>query len=394
MLENATRLCGAKFGVLFVAEGGTAFRMVAAHGVPPAFLEARRREPVVATNPDTVIGRVAATKRPFQLPDVQAEAAYATDPARSAFIKLTGARTVLNVPMLKDGTILGQIAIYRQEVRPFTDKEIALLTNFAAQAVIAIENTRLLNELRQRTDDLTESLEQQTATSEVLSVISSSPGELDPVFKTILENATRICDAKFGHLFRYEAGAFRAVAMHNTPAAFDEFLQGGPVQPAPGTGLARIADDSRPIAHPGCQRAATGLPPSAIRSSSPAPNSGCAQRCLIVPMLKDAALIGVDRHLPPGGSPVHRQADRAGDEFRRPGRHRHREHAAAQRIAPAHRRSHRVAGAADGDLGGVARHQLVARRTAAGISSHAGKCHAAVSRKIWRSVPDDADETS
>ena len=112
------------------------------------------------------------------------------------------------VPMVKDDELVGAIVIYRQEVRPFTGKQIELVQNFAAQAVIAIENTRLLSELRQRTDDLSESLEQQTATSEVLKVISSSRGELEPVFQAMLENATRICEAQFGTMYRYDGDAF------------------------------------------------------------------------------------------------------------------------------------------------------------------------------------------
>src|SRR5262249_5220398 len=134
----------------------------------------------------------------------------------------------------------GAIAIYRTEVRPFSDKQIELVTNFASQAVIAIENVRLLNELRQRTDDLSESLEQQTATSEVLRVISSSPGELEPVFEAMLENATRICEAKFGVLFRSEGEALRAVALHGAPAPYAEERRRNPiVRPGPGTMLGR-----------------------------------------------------------------------------------------------------------------------------------------------------------
>ncbi|MFZ0776898.1 MAG: GAF domain-containing protein [Xanthobacteraceae bacterium] len=286
MLENATRLCGAKFGVLFVAEGETAYRMVAAHDVPSAFLEARRREPVVATNPDTVMGRVAATKRPFQLPDVQAEAAYAKDPARSAFIKLTGARTVLNVPMLKDGTILGQIAIYRQEVRPYGDKEIALLTNFAAQAVIAIENTRLLSELR-------ESLDQQTATADVLRVISSSPGALEPVFLAMLDNATRICQANFGTLFLREGDALRVAAHHGSLAkAWDEQWRVGMLlQPDRDLQAFQTLSGGQPLQVVDLSKAPSYLArnPKAVNSVE----TGGIRTMVTVPMLKDGETIGV-----------------------------------------------------------------------------------------------------
>jgi GAF domain-containing protein len=144
-----------------------------------------------------------ATKQPVQIADVQDEPHYSDAPSGftgSQLAKLAGARTALAVPMVKENELVGAIVIYRQQVRPFTDKQVELVTNFAAQAVIAIENTRLLNELRQRTDDLSESLEQQTATSEVLQVISSSPGELQPVFRAMLANAARICEASFGYL--------------------------------------------------------------------------------------------------------------------------------------------------------------------------------------------------
>ena len=141
---------------------------------------------------------------------------------RVAAADLGGVRTMLNVPMLKEGEVVGGIAIYRTEVRPFTEKQIELVKNFASQAVIAIENTRLLNELHQRTSDLSEALEQQTATSEVLRVISSSPGELEPVFQAMLENAVRTCDAKFGTLYLREADAFRMIATHNAPPAYGE----------------------------------------------------------------------------------------------------------------------------------------------------------------------------
>ena len=204
LLANAVRICDAKFGTLFLTEGD-AFRYVALHGAPPAFAEARRRESITRVKPGTTIGRVAATKKPAQTADIRAEPAYTSDPERIPILELAGARTILGVPMLKESQLVGIIVIYRQEVRPFTDKQIDLLSNFAAQAVIAIENTRLLNELR-------EALEQQTATSEVLKVISSSPSDLRPVFQSMLENSVRICEAKFGQMFLCQGDKVRAVA--------------------------------------------------------------------------------------------------------------------------------------------------------------------------------------
>jgi hypothetical protein len=162
------------------------------------------------------------------------------DPIPRAAIELGRVRTVLMVPLIKNDAWLGVFALWRPEVRPFADREIAVVQNFAAQAVIAIENARLLNELRLRTTDLTESLEQQTATSEVLKVISSSPGDLQPVFDAMLANATRLCDAKFGTMYLYDGEVYRAASMYNAPPAFAEYLRRGPVHPGPGTGLDRI----------------------------------------------------------------------------------------------------------------------------------------------------------
>ena len=191
ILANATNLCQSNFGTLSLCEGD-AFRIVAMHNVPSGLAELRRREPLVRAGP---LLRMAETKRLLHISDyTEYVASHPADSDAAAFAKLTGVRTALEVPMLKDDDVVGAIVIYRKEVRRFDDREIALIKDFAAQAVIAIENARLLNELRQRTTDLTEALGQQTATSEVLQVISSSPAILSrcsrPCWRTRCASAT------------------------------------------------------------------------------------------------------------------------------------------------------------------------------------------------------------
>ncbi len=278
MLENATRLCEAKFGTMYFREGD-AFRAVAMHGASPAYVEARLHA-LLRPGPSTGLGRVAATKRAVQIEDVTADRGYPErDPMRVSAVELGGVRTLLCVPMLKENEVVGAIAIYREVVRPFSDRHIGLVTNFAAQAVIAIENARLLSELR-------ESLQQQTATSEVLKVISASPGELQPVFKSMLENAKRICEAQFGVLYRFDDGAFRPAAwLGVTPALADHLQARGSFHPASGAPLDRL------LRQRGGDVVETADAAGEQNLGAPAKLGG-ARSLLAVPMLKDNDLAG------------------------------------------------------------------------------------------------------
>jgi GAF domain-containing protein len=277
MLENAVRICEANFGTLQLREND-AFRVAAMHNPPPAFAEARRRNPLIYPNADNAMGRVMATKRFVHIADYTQELAYKQgDPAAVSIVELAGARTLLLVPMVKDDELIGNINIYRQEVRPFTDKQISLLQNFTRQAVIAIENTRLLNELR-------ESLQQQMATSEVLSVISSSPGDLGPVFQAMLQNAVRICEAKFGQMFLCEGNTVRAVAHLGVPPALVEWdEQRGAFQPSVGGGLARVLC-TKQVVH--------FADMSSEHAEHPVVRLGGARSYIAVPMIKEGELIG------------------------------------------------------------------------------------------------------
>jgi GAF domain-containing protein len=285
MLESATRICEAKSANLALCEGD-AFRRIAQYGAPPALDEDQRRNPIIHPTPGHTLARLARTKQAVHIADLLADPEAAPHTS-----KLAGARTFLVVPMLKDDELVGGIGIYRQEVRPFTAKQIELVSNFAAQAVIAIENTRLLNELRQRTDDLTESLEQQTAASEVLKVISSSLGELAPVFSAMLANATQICEASYGMLFGIDHGAVRAMAMLGVPTSFAEFWDRGPQRPSEQTAIGQVIRTKQTVhildvrTHPAYVTGEAVIVAAA--------RLGGFRTFLVVPMIKDGDVIGL-----------------------------------------------------------------------------------------------------
>ena len=286
ILQNAVRLCDASFGDIYSWERG-ALHLLASYNSPPAFAEERRRSEGIPPSPDSPTTRILATKSPVHIADLTKDGAYVEKRSQAsiAAVELGGVRSFLGMPMLKENELIGILFLNRQFVRPFTDKQIDLVKNFAAEAVIAIENARLLNELRQ-------SLEQQTATSDVLRVISSSPGELEPVFAAMLASATRICEAELGNLFLRDEEAFRAVAWHGEPTYVNTWRGDALIikTDVPNIPLTRLVTTKQPVHVTDLRKEATykaGFAPLVALV-----DKGGARTLLIVPMLKEGTLVG------------------------------------------------------------------------------------------------------
>ena len=278
LVESAERLCEADFAFIFRKEG-QGYRLAASHGFSPEY-KAWMETHTIAPGSKTLIGRTTAARQPVHISDATVDPDYQW----AELISRGGFRTMLGVPLMRESEPIGVIALCRRVVSPFTDKQIELVTTFADQAVIAVENVRLFEAERQRTAELTESLEQQTATSEVLRVISSSPGELGPVFQAVLENAVRICEAKFGTLYRFDGEQFRHAAGSGTPAALVEIQkQQGCFIPDPGTLLHRVMR-TKEVAQSADYAAETSLGLSA--------KFGGARSTIVVPLLKEDELLG------------------------------------------------------------------------------------------------------
>ena len=290
MLENATLVCGANFGVMHLIDGDSV--VVAADYNLPASYKSSREGLQIHPHPESGLAEVIRTHEISHMIDLREGPAYRAGAAHAIRLAdVAGARTIVVVPMLKENELIGTITIFRQEVRPFTDKQIALVKNFTKQAVIAIENTRLLRELRERTNDLSESLRQQTATSEVLRVISSSSGDLQPVFKAMLANALKICDATYGNMMLWSGDGFRAAELHNSPSEFAELFKHGPLVPPPGTALGRVVATKQVVLIPDILAESGGVQQTPLRVVTV--ESMRARTLLAVPMLRESELVGV-----------------------------------------------------------------------------------------------------
>ncbi len=286
ILANATRLCEASYGTLWLHEGDGRMRAAALYGnLPEAYLKNWGVGTIFRPKPSVPSARAMSSRKPVQLVDLMEDQSYLDDDALAvAAVDVAGIRSIISVPMVKDDVAIGAMSIYRREVRPFTEKQVELVDNFAAQAVIAIENTRLLNELRK-------SLGRQTATADVLKVISSSPGDLTPVFQAILENAMRICAASFGGIFAVEDSSPKLLSGFGLPQDFLTFLQRDKPRASPQHPHNRVVATRRTlhIADYRQDQAYLERDPMAVGGVE----IGGIRTLLIVPMLKDDDLVGV-----------------------------------------------------------------------------------------------------
>jgi GAF domain-containing protein len=283
MLENATRVCEANFGILNLWDG-THFKTVAGYNVPPAFA-AVRRDKAIEPHPQSLLYGVVKTHKIAHIHDARTIPGYlAGAPTSVELVEVAGARTVVVVPMLKEDELIGTITIYRREVRPFTDKQIALLENFTRQAVIAIENTRLLRELRERTEDLRESLQQQTATADVLKVISRSAFDLQTVLNTLVESAARLCEAGEGIILQPKGDGYVLAADWGLTPSKREFLQSVLFRPGDGRLTGRVLTSGNTV-----HIRDVLAEPEFIVGGDPDP----ARTRLGVPLLRDGTPVGV-----------------------------------------------------------------------------------------------------
>ena len=285
VVQTAARLCHAKQAVIFRLDGGV-YRFAAGYSINPAYLEIERQSPI-SPGPGTLVGRAAMTRQVARIDDAWTDPLY----EKKADAKIGKHRSMIGVPLMREDEPIGVIGLSRSQVDPFSEHEIELVTTFADQAVIAIENTRLLNELRQRTDELTESLEQQTATSEVLRVISSSPADLQSVFEAMVDNVVRICDATGGSICRWDRDALHHVALKWAQPAFAELMMRIPIHPDPKTNIGRMLATKTVVHVPDL-----AAQPAYIEQREPgivaAVEIGHTRTVLAVPMLRESELIG------------------------------------------------------------------------------------------------------
>ena len=350
IVESACRLCEANDAYLALKDGDYLVFQTQHGSIPVAW---KRR----AINRQWPTGRAVVDGKSVHLRDIFTHEGDEF-PGGREIARQDGVRTILTVPLMREGESIGAIILRRTKVQPFTEKQAALLKSFADQAVIAIQNARLFNEVQARTRELEESLQQQTATADVLKVISSSPGDVEPVFQILLESATRICGAEFGSMQLYEDGSVRQAALYNAPAAFAAVRRDRVSRPYPESPLG-TAIRTKQVVHVDDVRTTAGYlarHPSSVEITE----LGGARSLVVVPMLRDNELIGVITIYRQEVRPFTDKQIELLRNFAESGGNCHREHATVEGVARPHGRLERISAAADRDFGGAPDHQFVA----------------------------------